>query len=566
MTYVYTDPLLFSKRNTKTIKIEPRVVAEFDMMSWNEMYNIFNSDSVSESSIQTFFGIALADDPIIEVYGVTDPGKGLVLNDHMRRIFREYWVPFLREWWICYYTTGILSYTIKYDNEYMVYVPIVFKAHKEPGKVRCLVDHKKTENTYVWSWSGEGMTVGQLKYDPNIEFFEIWRPSISNKKDNLMEWINYTNMIANNKHYNTRPSYLHVPFETPLKKIILQYLDLKRLKNAGIQTEEIKSQTTTFLQDDKPYTTDEFHNFVGTYREIKDKLSKDRSYSAFHNMDPEPVYQTPMDIGSIGNPTNQFTHGNDITSIFNPAFDAKYEAYGQDEVLNVLDQQLKTNYGITRPSLKIGHLETIIVPPGQKPVFAPKYNSKDLGLEMAEMRRSFMELYGVSLPEFGSGSRVAAESLRIANDLLKHRFNIMIKQMESFINKITHEIIGEDFKIVKQCFLGKISGCLDQNVYEIGWHFIPNFSVDIDKIAELMESGFIPKNKGQDIIFKSFGLFDTIDQKYVDDDPQNKTSQEEPKQKAPKKKKPTDSSTKRKPEGELGDKKKKPKKDLDKNE
>lgn len=482
-------------------------IYQFEMYSWRYMYELCNSLPIAKNTMSLFFGNVLSEDPVLEVGGISENVK---INKFMKNIFNEYYVPFLKEWWVAYHTTGIIFYKKKFLDEYNIYVPE--KIDVTEGKAICKQNKKTGDREYIWVWNDDNQTQISdftILYDVNVIGIELIPPSLV--EDNLKEWSIFVSDILNNKKIRRKPNYLSIPYNTNLKSIVKKNFVLERMINASLTTEELKARMHVVWIEDIDYKDEPYHNLLETYGKKKDnyeKLLKSIEFHQVHNLphktlrDNNIVVSTEKDIEN-----NEYVFGNPKQyNALNMGLAWGEEPYSKEEAMKSREEALKRSVGIDSNPIRNGDMESIFAGPVHKPSLLQKNNGKDLENEISQFRMDVADVFGVSISSISSGSgRVYATALKFAHETMKSRFTDLKHQMELVINKIYKNLLDFDLKFIRT-LMKLMEMDVDYDLFEFKFHFIPTFNVDLKELSELYKMGLLDEEFTRQVVLRQLGF------------------------------------------------------------
>lgn len=498
---IHTAP----SKNTKEIKSKTRnQIYVFDMNVWRYLRCLFFINVEGLDAMKLFFGIMFKDDPIIEKIGFNQ--KIMMEGDNLR-IFKEKFIPFLKDYWICYFTTGTIFYKLYQDETTGIWYPVSEDINN--GQVICeLVNgeqkmrFRRLEKDFIVKST---TSLDAIKYDPTVKSINIHKYDFT-EKDNIMDWVLYIEQILDNKRVGNVPGDIQTTFTTPIRSILPLYFDLKRSQNAELKIEELKTRFHVIWTDKLNYDTQKLHNFLMTHDRYADSFSKLRE-----NIKMKIVHDTTQRIHQNNN-RNTGIVSVDAFEASNPSsqtIDTLGTYYGiknydQKSIMRGMESALYQNIGITNTPITNGEMVSIIATPSHEPKFIPKESSKDTSEKYRIFIQQLQKMYGT--PSISKTStKQTNESIKIESQLFKFGFEEIQYNMQLAVSKI-YNIINKNYVRTMKKYLKENGVNAPKNIYDLRIHFSSNFPISNDDLCQLVNHGIYTPEMAMEISMRQNGV------------------------------------------------------------
>jgi hypothetical protein len=511
----------FKKRaiNTKWIDLNQGkyLIYKFDMNSMNYIRGLHYKTPIGEFAMDMFLGIALSELPKMEIVGMgTDK-----LDDAIKEVFYDHYIPFIKDWWINSHTTAMTWYMHNWSEEHEMW--ITEKVDLTRGQAYCLYDPSDSANRhYIWSWLDDTKNTylatdkfDKVRYDPGVGCIITDHPDLID--DNIMRHVSYIENIKYNKQAYP-PGLLRNPYKGRVANLLTEFWRMDVLKHAELTTELEKTNVDVIWKTVVPWKTDEYNNWLQTFggehknvKSLQDSLQYQKHYNLNHKKPQVNQFANQTTSSTTVAFSNDFLSGNpedyDITDL--PTL------YGgaprtTSDILYAQERATISGIGISSQAVRNGNITSIYGGPTQDPVFLPKQTSKSI----TEQEESFKaELYlAYSQTNMAmSGGKAAAETVRLFFTYGKYRYMSLIRSCENALNCIWNKLL-ENYADDIRGFLRKIYGnsSITNDYLRVKFHLQPNFDVSVDDLLKVHQAGILDSQFVQNCLMRQWGLSQVV--------------------------------------------------------
>lgn len=518
--------------NKRTVDIdkETRLVYEFDMESIRYLYEFYKGTVYGDSSRDIFFGIVFSQFPRLEISGLAVKDS----NDFFKKVFYEFFVPFLEEWWVSFHSVGFHFYYFLYIPEYNIYVPKSVDIYQ--GKAFCLYDFDKTgEQKMVWQHN-EPFIIDRkqssqiITYDPNVLCLKPTRLQFPEHPDNIMQWVWAINSISNGDRWmmpNRRPIH---PYNSALSKCLDIHFRMEQLRSNEIKTERLLG-TIHMVQTNKlDYHNETYGNFIETYGksmgdtealkrnvQFREMFNLNKKNKTLNQMQPQMAMlnqqsrnlvsnQAQMEQAELNN-SPYATNNPPIENIRNLGTYLGSDQLDDKDMSDALFNAASDNIGVTTDAIRRGDFTHVIVDPTKNVSFPTKQSGKDLSKHEENYAEQLTNAF-CGLMDHGGNSKDSAENLKLRFKKAKPRVLALMRTMETTLNTIYKDLMDTDIQILRTFFkqLGVALPTVDY--LEFKFHFQTTFELDIDDFVKLYKEGIFDGEFVQNVALQQFGMHD----------------------------------------------------------
>ncbi len=519
--------------NKRTVDVdkETRLVYEFDMESIRYLYEFYKGTVFGDSSRDIFFGIVFSQFPRLEISGLGVKDSG----DFFKKVFRDYFIPFLEEWWVSFHAIGFHFYYFLYIPEYNIYVPKSIDIYQ--GKAFCLYDFDKTgEQEMVWQHN-EPFIIDRkqssqlLTCDPNVLCLKSTKLQFPEHTDNIMQWVWAIQSITNGDRWLMPPRRPIHPFNSALSKCLDIHFRMEQLRANEIKTERLLGTIHMVQINKMDYHNETYGNFIETYGksmgdtdalkrnvQFREMFNLNKKNKQLNQMQPQMVNLHQQSRSMVQSQIQ--AEQSEITSspyaINNPPIEnirnlGSYlgsEPLDDKDMSDALFNAASDNIGVTTDAIRKGDFTHVIVDPTKDVRFPPKQSSKDLSKHEDRYAEQLTNAFCGLVDHGGGSSNDSAENQKLRFRKAKPRVLALMRTMENTLNSIYKDLMNTDITIMRNFFKELKIDLPTADFLEFKFHFQTTFELDIDDIVKLYEKGIFDGDFVQNIALQQFGMHD----------------------------------------------------------